>query len=105
MPKLETLGLSHMENLEEKLLKLNLTDCFPLRTINISYNRLNYLNKWLMDTFDALQRRTGNLTIDLTGNPFHCYCHEHHTSTMYWMRHTDVTAGMAPRFRPNPVSP
>ena len=31
------------------------------------------------------------MTIDLTGNLFHCHCHDNHTSTIHWLRHTDVT--------------
>ena len=75
----------------ELLINLDFTDCNQLREINISFSRLNYLDKNLMRSFDSLQLRTGNLTVDLTGNPFHCYCHENHTSIMYWIRHTDVT--------------
>ena len=41
--------------------------------------------------FDKIQSKTGDLTIDLTGNLFHCHCHEKHTSTIHWWRHTDVT--------------
>ena len=42
-------------------------------------------------SFDEIFKETGNLTIDLTGNLFHCHCHEKHTSTIHWLRHTDVT--------------
>ena len=48
----------------------------------MSNNGLRYLDQQFIDDFDDIQRLNGNLTIDLSGNFFHCYCHENHTSTI-----------------------
>ena len=44
----------------------------------------------MMQTFDDIQKQRGQLTLDLSGNLFNCHCNKNHTTTMHWLRHTDV---------------
>ena len=66
-------------------------DCKTLQQLNLSNTNIQYLDRKMMKTFDAIHRATGNLSIDLSGNIFHCHCHDNHSTTMHWLRHTDVT--------------
>ena len=65
--------------------------CKVLKFINMSHSGLIYIDKEMTKHFDEIQAQTRNLTLDLTDNLFHCHCHEKHTSTIHWLRHTDVT--------------
>ena len=70
-----------------------LDDCHNLRSLNLSHNNIEHIDRSFRETMDKLQTRNG-LTLDLTGNTFVCHCHQHYHETaafIGWIKTTDVT--------------
>lgn len=89
-PNITELDISdcNIANMSTKFLQ----ECRHLTTLNVSHNQLTFIDPELRASFEYLQR-FHQLTVDLSGNTFHCHCHSEYQAVMdmlQWMRHTKV---------------
>ena len=88
-----TTELEYLDLSQTNAVNLNLDylqGCKNLMFLNLSFTSLVSIDEKLLNYFDELVQRNGEFKLDMTGNTFHCFCHNNHTSTIYWIKHTSV---------------
>ena len=88
-PNLIFLDISILRNSE--LPASFFSGCHKLQFLNMSFSNIIHFDSITLKTFDEIQEKAKNFSLDLSGNVLACACHEKHTSTIHWLRHTDVT--------------